>query len=155
MTVRVSEEVIAETIDILRRGGAAGCEAVVLWLGRGERGAERIEDAFRPDQHAEKDFFHIPPAAVRDLMTHLRRTGMHVAAQVHSHPGRAFHSEADDKWAIVRHRNALSLVVPRFAAGTTVRNFMDQIAVYRLDHDDRWVAILDENVPDCMEVVRC
>lgn len=52
MTLLVPKEIVARTIDILRRGGAAECEAVVLWLGSGPRGAERIEDAYRPDQKA-------------------------------------------------------------------------------------------------------
>ena len=152
MTVRIPKEIVARTIAALQKGGAAGCEAVVLWLASGPRGAERIEEAYRPDQIAEKDFFRIPPAAMKDLMGHLRRTRLHVAAQVHSHPGRAFHSQADDEWAIVRHRGALSLVVPRFGAGTTVANFMDQTAIYRLSDDDRWVAVPDEDVPQAMEL---
>ncbi|EKS34473.1 MAG: hypothetical protein GY844_11405 [Bradyrhizobium sp.] len=152
MTVRVPKEIVARTIDVLRRGGAVECEAVVLWLGRGPRGAERIEEAYRPDQIAEKDFFRIPPAAMKDLMAHLRRTRLQVVAQVHSHPGRAFHSEADDEWAIVRNRGALSLVVPRFGAGATVANFMDQTAMYRLSDDDMWIAVPDEDVPDVVEV---
>lgn len=152
MTLLVPKEIVARTIDILRRGGAAECEAVVLWLASGPRGAERIEEAYRPDQIAETDFFRIPPAAMKDLMGHLRRTRLHVAAQVHSHPGRAFHSQPDDEWAIVRHRGALSLVVPRFGAGTTVANFMDQTAIYRLSDDDRWIAVPDEDVPQAMEL---
>ncbi|MCP4737333.1 MAG: hypothetical protein GY873_24365, partial [Bosea sp.] len=98
------------------------------------------------------DFFRIPPAAMKDLMAHLRRTRLQVVAQVHSHPGRAFHSEADDEWAIVRNRGALSLVVPRFGAGATVANFMDQTAMYRLSDDDMWIAVPDEDVPDVVEV---
>ena len=152
MTLLVPTEIVARTIDILRRGGAAECEAVVLWLGSGARGAERIAEAYRPDQIADKDFFRIPPAAMKDLMGHLRRTRLHVVAQVHSHPGRAFHSEADDEWAIVRHRGALSLVVPRFGAGTTVVNFMDQTAIHRLSDEDRWLEVRDEEVPHALEL---
>ncbi|MDA9488839.1 Mov34/MPN/PAD-1 family protein [Bradyrhizobium sp. CCBAU 11361] len=152
MTLLVPREIVARTIDILRRGGAEECEAVVLWLGSGPRGAERIAEAYRPDQIADKVFFRIPPAAMKDLMGHLRRTRLHVTAQVHSHPGRAFHSEADDEWAIVRHRGALSFVVPRFGAGSTVANFMDQTAIYRLSDDDRWIEVPDEEVLHTVEL---
>ncbi|MBW7973562.1 Mov34/MPN/PAD-1 family protein [Bradyrhizobium sp. BR 10289] len=152
MTLLVPREIVARTIDILRRGGAEKCEAVVLWLGSGPRGAERIAEAYRPDQIADKDFFRIPSAAMKDLMGHLRRTRLHVTAQVHSHPGRAFHSEADDEWAIVRHRGALSFVVPRFGAGSTVANFMDQTAIYRLSDDDRWIEVPDEEVLHTVEL---
>lgn len=152
MTVRIPKQLVVRTIDVLHRGGAVGREAVVLWLGSGPHGDERIEDAYRPDQIAEQDFFRIPPAAMKDLMVHLRRTRLHVAAQVHSHPDRAFHSQADDEWAIIRHRGALSLVVPRFGANTTVANFRDQIAAYRLSADDCWVAIPDEAIPQAIEL---
>jgi len=35
-------------------------------------------------------------------------------AQVHSHPTEAYHSEADDRFAIVTAEGGLSLVVPNF-----------------------------------------
>nr|HAQ91927.1 hypothetical protein [Afipia sp.] len=68
------------------------------------------------------------------------------------HPGRPFPSQAAAEWAIARPRGALSLVVPRFGAGTTVANFMDQTAIYRLSDDDRWIAVPDEDVPQAMEL---
>jgi proteasome lid subunit RPN8/RPN11 len=152
MTIKIPKMLVARTINVLQRGGAVECEAVVLWLGGGPRGDERIEDAYRPDQIAERDFFRIPHQAMKDLMGYLRRTRLHVVVQVHSHPGRAFHSQADDDWAIVRHRGALSLVVPRFGASATVGNFLDQIAAYRLSDEDEWVAISDEEIPRAMEL---
>ena len=54
--------------------------------------------------------------------------------------------------AIVRHRGALSLVVPRFGANTTIANFRDQIVAYRLSDDDRWVVIPDEAIPQAIEL---
>jgi hypothetical protein len=73
------------------------------------------------------------------LMAHLRARKLGLAAQVHSHPGRAFHSEADDAWASVRHEGALSVVVPNFAAGVNVGNFLQSVATFRLSPDDRWL----------------
>jgi hypothetical protein len=35
-------------------------------------------------------------------------------AQVHSHPNEAYHSEADDEYAIVTAEGGLSFVVPNF-----------------------------------------
>jgi hypothetical protein len=42
---------------------------------------------------------------------------MGVRVQVHTHPGRAFHSPTDDDFPIVRTEGFLSLVIPRFAQG--------------------------------------
>ncbi|MHC2297262.1 hypothetical protein ACVJBD_001468 [Rhizobium mongolense] len=72
------------------------------------------------------------------LLAHLREKRLRVLAQIHSHPGRAFHSEADDEWAIVRHAGALSLVLPRFAQEATVDNFLGLAATYVLSTQNRW-----------------
>ena len=64
-----------------------------------------------------------------------------IAAQVHTHPFEAFHSEADDRWAIVRHVGAVSLVVPYFATTTTPDNFLDQIALFSLDANNQWIEV--------------
>ena len=73
-----------------------------------------IVEAYVPEQEAEVDYFHIPPSGMMALMAHLRERRLGLAAQVHSHPARAFHSLADDKWAIVRHEGAMSRsAVPR------------------------------------------
>ena len=63
---------------------------------------------------------------------------MLIAAQVHSHPEEAFHSQADDNWAILRHLGALSIVVPYFANQTSVGNFLRQVAIFRLNDANQW-----------------
>jgi len=61
--------------------------------------------AFKPwSEYAKALVFRIPPSSMTAMMAHLRERKLGLAAQVHSHPNRAFHSRADDAWAIVRHR---------------------------------------------------
>ena len=93
-------------------------------------------------QTAKADMFHIPPTGMTALHAELRRRRFMVAAQVHSHPRNASHSKADDRWAIVRHEGALSLVVPNFATGTTVATFLDNTKVYRFSVSAQWVEVL-------------
>ena len=57
-------------------------------------------------------------------------------AQVHSHPGEAFHSPADDRWAIPRQVGALSIVLPFFAAGISEETFFEQAAVFTLSNNE-------------------
>ena len=132
---------VGATLTHLREAGRRRCECVVLWLGRRGGDAITIAEAYRPLQAAKEDMFHIPPAGMTALHDQLRRHRFMVAAQVHSHPYRAFHSEADDRWAIVRHEGALSLVVPDFAMDTTVTNFLDQAKVFRFSADAQWVEV--------------
>jgi hypothetical protein len=71
-------------------------------------------------------------------MDHLRSTRRRIVAQIHTHPGRAFHSEVDAEWAIVRHVGALSLVLPRFAVSTTPENFLDEVMTYEYSPAGDW-----------------
>ena len=125
----------------LRDAGQDRHECIMLWLGRREGELLRVHEAYRPIQNAREDMFEIPPAGMTALHAELRKRRLMVAAQVHSHPAEAFHSKADDRWAIIRHEGALSLVVPYFAAETTTSNFLDQTKIYHFTAAARWVEV--------------
>ncbi|MHB8345881.1 MAG: Mov34/MPN/PAD-1 family protein [Acidiferrobacterales bacterium] len=129
------------TLGHLRDAGQDKRECIVLWLGRREGELLRVHEAYRPIQNASEDMFEIPPAGMTALYAELRKRRLMVAAQVHSHPGDAFHSRADDRWAIIRHEGALSLVVPYFASATTVSNFLDQANTYHFTAAAHWVEV--------------
>ena len=142
--VEITSLGIRETINLLRRAGRREC--VLLWLGRRENGVQRIIHVYRPLQNSSIDYFEIPRRGMAALMERLRTQGLYVVSQVHTHPCEAFHSPADDKWAIVRHNGALSIVLPHFAKSTTVDNFLEQAAVYRLDASNIWNEVRSEDV---------
>lgn len=146
-TLSVPAAIVDETLAFLRSAGARNSEAVVLWLGRRTGEGIVVEEAYVPDQKAAIDFFHIPPEAMSALLSYLRMTGYFIAAQVHSHPREAFHSDADDRWAVVRHRGALSLVVPRFARDTEVGTFLQLIAAFSLSATNVWQEIAPPVLP--------
>lgn len=137
--VRVPSAIIAETLEALREAG--NCERVVLWFGvRDERGV-RVDTVQTPVQEAARDYFSVPRDSILEICRRVAESGGMVAAQVHTHPGAAFHSAADDRWAIVRHEGALSLVVPRFAQHTEVASFLQDCAVYRLSAQNAWIRV--------------
>lgn len=133
--------IIEATLWELRRSGDRNSEGIVLWLGRRTPDQITVVEAYVPDHVATSDFFRIPPSAMDALFGHLGQTGNFVAAQVHSHPREAFHSQADDEWAIVRHVNALSVVVPNFACRTTPATLLEDVAVFRLSAVNQWVQL--------------
>lgn len=152
--LRCPARVIDQTLTDLRAAGREGKECVVLWLtGRPVVPGAVVVEAYRPEQQAAMDRFWIPPAAMTALMTHLRTRKLALGAQVHSHPRRAFHSRADDEWAVVRHESALSIVVPDFAERICIDNFLDRIAVFSLSADDRWIGIDRAALPLHFEVI--
>lgn len=129
---------VSTTLGHLREAGAQRQECVALWLGRPSANGIEVVSVYRPRQRTAADMFHIPPESMAALRATLRRDRVMVAAQVHSHPLEAFHSLADDRWAIVRHVGALSLVVPEFAANTRVDTFLEHTKVFRFSSSSQW-----------------
>jgi hypothetical protein len=143
---------VEATLEPLREAGTRECECVVLWLGRRVADTILIESVYHPHQTARADVFRIPPTGMTALQAVLRRDRVMVAAQIHSHPALAFHSAADDRWAIVRHEGALSLVVPNFARGVSAANFLDLTKIYRFSSAARWVEVPHLELPACLRV---
>lgn len=135
-------ELAGDTIDHLQAAGRRRHERLVLWLTASPAGQSAVVDEiYDPEQETAADRFHLPPASMRMLMTHLRARRLRIAAQVHSHPQLAFHSVADDRWAIVRHRGALSLVLPFFASATTIGNFLEEAKTFELSAENHWLEV--------------
>jgi proteasome lid subunit RPN8/RPN11 len=154
MLVLCPKAAVEQTLVHLRDAGTRLQECVVLWLGKREGETIQIMRCYRPLQRAKTDQFHIPPEGMTALQAVMRSERLMVAAQVHSHPGLAFHSEADDAWAIVRHEGALSLVVPRFAADTIPGNFMQQTKTYRFSEHATWDEIASAELMNaCLEII--
>jgi proteasome lid subunit RPN8/RPN11 len=144
---------VAATLGHLRKAGTHHQECVVFWLGRPSPQGIKVVNVYRPQQHATEDMFLIPPDSMVDLRATLRRDRVMVAAQVHSHPQEAFHSLADDRWAIVRHVGALSLVVPEFAAHTRVDTFLKHTKVFRYAPSAQWCEVpIDEVGSTCLQL---
>lgn len=144
---------VERSLGHMREAGRRNCECVVLWLGRRGSDSLVIEDIHLPIQSARADMFHIPRAGMTTLFSELRRRRMMVAAQIHSHPRQAFHSAADDRWAIIRHQGALSLVVPDFAAKTTLATFFDDTKVYQFSSAAQWIEVSGREVASsCLRI---
>ena len=134
----VSSDSVEHTLRHLQEAGRRGTECVVLWFGRQEDAVVRIQQVYRPAQMARTDMFRVPPDSMKAVLSEISSKRLMIAAQVHSHPFEAFHSKADDAWAIVRHVGALSLVVPYFAFKTSLVNFMEDAKLFRLAPENRW-----------------
>jgi proteasome lid subunit RPN8/RPN11 len=134
-------KILNQTLSILREGGKLNCETVALWLGIEDKNTYRVVEAYRPQQEVDVDYFRLSSASMRELMKYLRKNRTRVVAQVHSHPKRAFHSVADDKWAILRHEGAISIVVPYFAQGVDERTFPARVATFQLSTEDKWIPV--------------
>ncbi|WP_237478594.1 Mov34/MPN/PAD-1 family protein [Lichenibacterium dinghuense] len=123
----------------LRAAGVAGNEGLVAWSGVQDGSRFLVRTATAPRQRGIRTSDGVCVVVDGDELHRLNvetfKRGERLFAQVHSHPGRAYHSEMDDRYAIVTSPGGLSLVVPDFA----VRPFaVGECAVLRLSSDGGW-----------------
>lgn len=118
--ITVRRITIDKMLATMREFGANGWELLVLWVGEIEPSGEsaHVVQAFVPKQKAltseDGVGYFVSGETLFELNRALAETGLRLIAQVHSHPHMAYHSEADDRYAIVTAEGGYSLVVPEF-----------------------------------------
>jgi hypothetical protein len=140
VSVHVPRRLIDEGHLFLRSAGAAGCEGMLLWLGEVAGSTFIVTRLLIPQQKGIKTkdgvCVVVGPEEMHRINLLLYKTGLRLIAQIHSHPGAAYHSDTDDGYAIATTTGSFSLVVPDFAR----RPFsIGDCATYRLHADGRWV----------------
>jgi hypothetical protein len=101
---------------VLRRCGEGRRECQVLWISPWGH-PEVLTQVVHPLHHAMGDGFNLDGRWITDFWGQLARDKAGVRVQVHTHPGRAFHSPTDDAWPIIHVPGFLSVVIPDFASG--------------------------------------
>lgn len=108
--------ILEETFKYLRSCGAGRRECVVYWLGpRGAKG--EVTQVIHPSHTATAGGYDVDGPWLNELWVRLGREELELRAQVHTHPGSAFHSSRDDDMAAIQIAGFCSLVIPRFALG--------------------------------------
>ncbi len=152
--VAVSPAIVQSTLAELQRFGRAGNEGLVLWLGGVEGATARVERLLVPPQESIQSEdgvgYFVTSQTLVALNRFLNETKLRLLAQVHSHPGEAYHSPTDDAYAIVTAEGGLSLVVPDFGlAPADVRAW----AVHRL-RDGVWEFLEEDEVESLFQLGR-
>lgn len=142
-------DIVGMILGILAQAGQRGEEAFVL-LGGSPAPEMVLDEALRPDQSPTTTEHGLMVAvtgdALLDANLHFHRVGKTIAAQVHAHPGEAYHSKTDDTFPLVTLRGSLSVVVPDFASGGLADRH--RWATYRLLGYQEW----RQCIPDEVEV---
>ncbi len=154
--VKFPQHCVIKAYDHLRLAGRKRLEGVVLFAGRLEEQDSEIfcvEETIVPKQLSmsleEGLLYAVDGEELHRINVHLHEHKMMLIAQLHSHPGSAYHSQTDDNYAIITKTGGLSIVVPNFG--------MDDIdtslwAVYRLDKND-WVELSTKDAAQLIELV--
>jgi proteasome lid subunit RPN8/RPN11 len=114
--ITIAKGVLERTFEHLCGCGDGMRECVVLWAGPQAR-QDFADEAIHPLHTASPGGYDIDGPYVSGLWRELAARGQTVRAQVHTHPGPAYHSSRDDTLALVHTSGYLSLVIPNFAQG--------------------------------------
>jgi hypothetical protein len=137
----------------LRDVGRQGHEGLGLWVGRQDGPHFQVQRALIPAQRhiRTEDGVCVVTGSeeLHRINVWLYREKLSLIAQIHSHPGRAYHSSTDDEYAIATTVGCLSLVVPDFArASFDLRN----VATYRLDAKGVWRGLTTAQVGRIIDI---
>lgn len=135
----VPKKIVDETDKALRSAGKKQLEAFVFWSGVVDGADFRIRSSYFPEQTG----YRLPDGVcvrvdgkeLHQLNLMLYQKKEILAVQIHTHPGRAYHSETDDTYPIVTLQGGLSIVVPNFCL-TGVAG--PATATYRLSQAAKW-----------------
>lgn len=132
--LRLSACVLRETVLTLAWCGNGRCECVVYWTGpKDEKG---MVDGWEHPAHRRSPYgYQVEDSWLTAYWFRLADENRSIRAQIHTHPGEAFHSATDDQWPIVSTEGFVSLVVPNFARGSID---LTQIWAGILDKDGVW-----------------
>lgn len=137
--VYVPSSLALEAHAYLQAVGARGLEGMALWAGRITGRAARVTATCIPAQRGLRTEQGLAVVIDGDELHRLNQwlyqQGLMLIAQLHNHPGRAYHSDTDDAFPIATRAGSLSLVVPDHA-----RDPFDlaRCAIYRLRPDGVW-----------------
>lgn len=143
--IHYPKQILEEAFDFLRAAGVKGYEAVTLFAGRPQGKIYHVEELYIPVQESYKTpdglMYQVSSEELSVLDDWLFDKQLSLFCQMHTHPGEAYHSFADNKNCIVTATGGVSIVVPDFAKDPINPR---KWAVYRLMRKSGWTEV-DEN----------
>lgn len=109
----IPQRLLEQTFQYLCRYGTCRSEGLAYWAGSIGASSENVVQVLLLINHRPQGpRVEVTGQEVRLVLRALRRLDLKLLAQVHSHPGEAFHSYGDDEHATSFHPGFLSVVVP-------------------------------------------
>jgi hypothetical protein len=124
--ITVPAAIFNATLDQLASCGRGRHECVAFWTGQTLN--DVVDSTVHPEHASSAASYRVDDDWLNRFWFSLHEQRRRILAQVHTHPGAAFHSTSDDEGAIGVHPGFLSIVIPQFAAN---RSLLDACA-YRM-----------------------
>ena len=136
---------LKKAFDFLRLAGESGVEGIALFAGEQNGSDFQIKEVIIPKQKGyvleQGLLYAVDGDELHRIKVWLYNNNLDLIAQIHSHPGVAYHSDTDDRYPIVDTVGGISIVAPNFASNVTA---LTQCAIYRLSTYASWIS-LDKN----------
>lgn len=136
--VVVPDHIWDATLREVARYRTSRSEALMFWGGVVAVDSVAVTGLYLPVHTPQGARVALIPEESRWLLRRLQQRDEKLVAQVHSHPGAAYHSHGDDRHATSYHPGAYSIVIPDY--GIDVRSPFD-CAIYV--HDGHSFRLLD------------
>lgn len=152
--VKFPKDILLEAFDFLRNAGRKGYEAVVLFAGTTQEDSYLIQKLYIPFQTSYKGpeglMYRVDQEELFKLDDWLYDNNLNLFCQMHTHPGEAYHSIADDRNCIVTTTGGISIVIPDFAKADINTSIW---AIYRLVYDSGWEKIDRKLINTFIEII--
>ena len=143
-----------EAIEWLYKAGTRHVEGMALFAGVRENEIFYIKETIIPKQFSDNVegglLYVVGGRELERIGLELYDKKIQLFAQIHSHPGLAYHSDTDDAFPIVTVLGGISIVVPYFARGGVD---LSEWAIYRLLPLDGWTEVKWEEKKSFVEII--
>jgi proteasome lid subunit RPN8/RPN11 len=152
-SVRVPIACVESVYHHLQAMGDKGLEGVALWSGRIKDRTFEVQTTIIPAQMAgqlENGLLYAVDGEELHRINHwLYQHKQTLVAQLHSHPGEAYHSEMDNRYPIIAVFGGVSIVIPDFGFNAFS---LDDWAVYRLSPEKVWAELSPSDIRSLIQI---
>jgi proteasome lid subunit RPN8/RPN11 len=139
----VTADALDDLMAALVRSQQRRHEGIAYLLGRTDGAATIAIAVFAPEARTTAGSFHVPPRAMVSCMQAAARFELQVVAQVHTHPGQAYHSDGDIEGAKIRYPGYASLVLPEYGRHLPS---LTGAAAYLWQKPRGWIELSDDDI---------
>ena len=145
----IHDSILYDTLYHLREVGDEHREGIAYWSGILDKDKARITRAIFADSFSEfqneQCFAHVSLDTVFRIGEEIHEKHEILFAQIHTHPGKAFHSLVDDIHPISHRLGFVSIVIPNFARNITS---LSECAIFEYLGKANWNELSDNQVAD-------
>jgi len=149
--IKLPYSIIGETLEFFKDNGKDDLEACAIWVGKEHHDIFEIKEVWFPKQENTMISYYIPDIDVHNINVKLNKNKYSAIAQLHTHPGEAFHSSIDDEYTILCLPGSFSIVIPDY--GNIPICAIDNWVVYRLLNGE-WTLQTKNKVRSLFQIIK-